>query len=66
MLWMKIVEGISMILTPMPVLSAMLFLLAVMTILLGILAEILVRTYFESQGRHAYHVRGTINMGEKI
>lgn len=65
MLWMKIVEGIPMILTPMPVLSAMLFLLAVMTILLGILAEILVRTYFESQGRHAYHVRGTINMDRK-
>ncbi len=65
MLWLKLVEGVSMIQTPMPVLAAMLFLLAVMTILLGILAEILVRTYFESQGRHAYHVRGTINMSGK-
>lgn len=65
MLWLKLAEGVSMIQTPMPVLAAMLFLLAVMTILLGILAEILVRTYFESQGRHAYHVRGTINMSGK-
>lgn len=65
MLWLKLVDGVSMILTPMPVLSAILFLLAVMTILLGIIAEILVRTYFESQGRNAYHVRGTINMKAK-
>jgi hypothetical protein len=39
----------------------MTFLVGVQSILLGLVAEILVRTYFESQGRRAYTVRDTIN-----
>jgi glycosyltransferase involved in cell wall biosynthesis len=65
MLYLKIAHGIAMIQTPMPVLSAMLFLLGVVTALMGLLAEILVRTYFESQGRLVYSVRSTINLNEK-
>ncbi len=62
MLYLKIVEGISMILTPLPMLSAMLFLIGIMGILMGLLAEILVRVYFESQSRPAYNVRSVLNM----
>lgn len=65
MVFLKLIYGTSLIQTPLPVLSAMLFLLGVMTLLMGILAEIMVRTYFESQGRLPYHVRDTINIDEK-
>ena len=62
MLYLKFVEGVTMIQTPLPVLSAMLFVLAVVVLLMGVLAEIMVRTYFESQGRLPYHIRNTVNL----
>ena len=52
---------ISLILTPLPLLSALLFLVGVMSILLGLVAEMMVRTYYESQGARAYLVRELIN-----
>ena len=61
MLYLKVFEGISMILTPLPIVSTMTFLVGVMSILMGLLAEMLVRTYFESQQRPAYAVRDLIN-----
>ncbi len=61
MLYWKFAEGIAMIRTPMPVLAAMTFLVGVISILMGLLAEILVRIYFESQQRAAYSVRSIIN-----
>jgi dolichol-phosphate mannosyltransferase len=66
MLYLKIFRGISMILTPLPLLTALTFLVGFMSLLMGLLAEMLVRTYFESQGRAAYHVRELINFpGQK-
>jgi len=62
MLYLKLFENISMILTPLPLLAAMTFLVGVMSILLGLLAEMIVRTYFESQRRGAYHVRNVVNL----
>ena len=50
-----------MILTPLPLVSTLTFLVGVMSILMGLLAEMLVRTYFESQHRAAYVVRDLIN-----
>jgi glycosyltransferase involved in cell wall biosynthesis len=64
MLWLKIVAGISMIETPLPILAAILFLVGVQSLLMGLLAEMLVRTYFESQNRRSYSVREVINMVE--
>jgi len=61
MIFLKLVFGTSMIQTPLPILSAMMFMLSVVTLLMGILAEILVRTYFESQNRLPYSVRKTVN-----
>lgn len=61
MLYLKFAEGISMIQTPLPVFCAMTFLVGIMSILIGLLAEIVVRTYFESQGRDTYFVRELIN-----
>jgi glycosyltransferase involved in cell wall biosynthesis len=54
---LKIFAGTSLILTPLPLLAAMLFLIGCMSVLLGLLAEIMTRTYFESQGTRPYAVR---------
>jgi glycosyltransferase involved in cell wall biosynthesis len=64
MLFLKFVHGVSMIQTPLPVLSAMTFLIGIVSILMGLLAEIMTRTYFESQSRAAYLVRDTINVAK--
>jgi dolichol-phosphate mannosyltransferase len=61
MVYLKLAEGISMILTPLPTLVALLVLVGVLSSLMGLLAEILVRTYFESQGRSVYLVDTRIN-----
>jgi dolichol-phosphate mannosyltransferase len=60
-LFLKFFEGRSLIQTPLPVLAAMLVLIGSMSMMLGLLAEIMVRTYFESQGRTSYSVRKLIN-----
>lgn len=61
MLYLKIFEGVSMILTPLPLMATMTFLVGFVSILMGLLAEMLVRTYFESQQRPSYAVRELIN-----
>jgi len=47
----------SLIQTPLPLLAAMIFLVGCMSILMGLLAEIMMRTYFESQDRKPYQIR---------
>ena len=61
MLVLKFAYGVSMILTPLPLLSSLLALIGIMSILMGLLAEIMTRTYFESQSRTTYSVRETRN-----
>ena len=61
MLYLKFVSGITMIQTPLPILIAMLILVGVMSIMMGLIAEILMRTYFESRGLPAYDVRDRLN-----
>ena len=57
----KFAFGVSLILTPLPLLSAMLVLVGFMSIFMGLLAEILARTYFESQNRRTYSVGTQFN-----
>ncbi len=45
----------SFIETPLPTLFAVCFLTGVMCLLMGLLAELLARTYFESQNKRTYH-----------
>jgi len=61
-LYLKVFDGVSFILTPLPLLSAFAFITGVMSILLGLLAEILMRTYYESQDKRVYVVKNTLNM----
>jgi len=60
-LYLKLVDGVSLIQTPLPLATAMFFLVGILSLLLGLVAEMLARTYFESQDRRAYSVRDTVN-----
>jgi glycosyltransferase involved in cell wall biosynthesis len=64
MLWLKLVSGLSFILTPLPVLVAILCGTGVMSILMGLLAELTVRTYYETQDKRIYMVRSLVNITE--
>jgi dolichol-phosphate mannosyltransferase len=61
-LWLRFFEGVSLIQTPLPLLSALLFLVGTSSLLMGLLAEMIVRTYFESQHRPPYAVRDSVNL----
>ncbi|HWI24716.1 MAG TPA: glycosyltransferase family 2 protein [Lysobacter sp.] len=55
-LYLKLFESTSFIQTPLPVLSVILFALGVMSFLMGLLAELLNRTYHEAQDKPVYRV----------
>jgi glycosyltransferase involved in cell wall biosynthesis len=56
-LWLKYGEGVSLIQTPLPLLAGTLGLSGIVFILMGVLAEIQMRTYFESQNKRPYAIR---------
>ena len=58
----KLVEGVSFILTPLPLLAAMAFMTGVTSILMGFLAELMVRTYYESQQKTPYAIKQALNL----
>jgi glycosyltransferase involved in cell wall biosynthesis len=47
--------------TPLPVFSVMFFIIGVLMILMGIIAEILMRTYYESQNKFPFTIKNKIN-----
>jgi glycosyltransferase involved in cell wall biosynthesis len=51
--------------TPLPILCIVMFAISVQFILMGLLAEMLVRTYHESQDKTIYAVREKIGFGKK-
>jgi glycosyltransferase involved in cell wall biosynthesis len=53
----KIVEGISILPSPLFSLSVMFFILGFQSILMGLIAELLARTYHESQRKPTYTIR---------
>jgi dolichol-phosphate mannosyltransferase len=61
---LRLFAAISLIQTPLPLLSAMLFLIGCISLLMGLLAEIQMRVYFETRGRAPYLVREDIKTGE--
>jgi glycosyltransferase involved in cell wall biosynthesis len=62
--WMKYVSVPRVLMTgnPFLLLSVMLELVGVQLISMGLLGELLSRTYFESQGKSSYLVRSTLNL----
>ncbi len=61
LLYHKFVMGLSMNRNPLLIISAMLFMATIQFIMMGLLAELQVRTYHESQNRPTYVLRKTIH-----
>ena len=61
-LWMKIAGIRDLVESPLPVLVASLILASVLFFLLGVLAEIQMRIYFETNGRTPYSIKSSRNL----
>ena len=57
----RIFWGVSVMASPLFFMAIMVFILGFLSILMGLIAELLVRTYHESQGKTVYHIREMIN-----
>lgn len=67
LLWavcLKFIFHTSFIQTPLPLFSGICFLLGCMCILMGLLAEVVSRTYYESQRQRPYLIKETVNLEE--
>ena len=62
--WMRITPGVDMTGNPLLLLSVMLFVVGIQFISMGLLGEMMSRTYFESQGKNSYGVRTKLNLDE--
>jgi glycosyltransferase involved in cell wall biosynthesis len=62
MLYLKIFKNFPFITTPVPLIVVMTFMISMMCILLGLLAEMIMRTFYESQGKPIYTIRDTRNL----
>ncbi len=63
MLYLKFFANLSMIQTPLPLLVVVSFMMGVMSILIGLVTEVVARTYYESQDKRIYHTREKLNLG---
>ncbi len=61
-IFLKIAHSRDFVETPLPTFSALLVIVGVQLIVMGIIAEILMRTYYESQGKKPYIIREKINI----
>ena len=62
--WMVILKyfyDTTFIETPLPVLVAMFFMVGIQFVLMGLLAEILMRTYHEAQDKRIYKIKSVLN-----
>lgn len=55
-IWLKFFDDVSLIQTPLPVLAIMLCATGILSVLMGLLAEMLNRTYHESQAKPVYRI----------
>lgn len=63
-LYLKYFRATSFIETPLPLLFTLGFITGTMCILMGLLAEVLVRIYYEAQNKTPYTVKDRTNVGE--
>jgi hypothetical protein len=61
-LWLKIFQAVSFILTPLPLLVVLLGLSGFVSIFMGLIAELIMRTYYEAQSKTIYAVKETVNL----
>jgi dolichol-phosphate mannosyltransferase len=62
--FLKIIHKADFVQTPLPILTIVMFAVGVQFLLMGLLAEMLVRTYHESQAKAIYAVREKIGFEE--
>ena len=60
--FLKVFENVSFIQTPLPLLVVLSFITGILCILLGLIAEMLVRIYYETQNKPIYQIRSTVNL----
>jgi len=58
----RVFFGVSVLGSPLFQMSTMIFILGFQSILMGLIAELLVRTYHESQGKPTYTIRKLVNL----
>ncbi|MDP3138750.1 MAG: glycosyltransferase family 2 protein [Burkholderiaceae bacterium] len=61
-LYLKLFMDVAFIRTPLPLLCVFTAMLGITCILMGLLAELVTRTWFESQGRSTYLIRAKRNL----
>ncbi len=64
-LWQKFADSVKAHRNPLLLLAVFLFLVGVQFILIGLVAELLIRIYYESQGKSAFIVRQTWNINQE-
>jgi dolichol-phosphate mannosyltransferase len=57
MIFLKLTDRADFVQTPLPLVTVMLALVGCLGVLLGLVAELSVRTYYESQGKRTYSIR---------
>ena len=60
--YFKIWGDKDLIQTPLPILAGVFFMVGVVMILMGILAEMITRTYYETQPKTTYAIKRTVNL----
>lgn len=60
----KLIDGTSVLGSPLFQLGVMFFIIGFQSILMGLIAELLVRTYYESQRKPTYRIRKKLNLPE--
>ena len=61
-LYWKFIDRASLIETPLPLFSALFLIVGIQFILMGLVAEMLTRNYYENTGRKIYNIKEKINL----
>ena len=60
-LYFKITGQKDLVETPLPTIASMFFMVSVLMVLMGVMAEMLMRTYYESQNRFPFAIKEKVN-----
>jgi hypothetical protein len=66
MVWFKFWGDKDFVATPLPALTIMFFLIGCLSVLMGLLAEVVMRTYYEASNSRTYLVRETYRDGDVV
>jgi len=64
-LYLKFIGYATIIETPLPTMAAVFFIVGIQLVLMGVMAEILMRTYYESQQKMPFSIKEKINLDEQ-